>query len=77
MDHIIYLAAETIRITGILLQPVMPTKMGQMLDMLGVDAENRTLEHAELGKDLSYGTSKVDLGRGLIGVLFPPLDSDE
>lgn len=77
IDRIIYLSAEALRIAGILLQPVMPEKMPRMLDMLGVSQEARTLEYAEVGKDKEYGTSSVELGRGVEGTLFPPLACDE
>jgi methionyl-tRNA synthetase len=55
----------------------MPTKAARLLDMLGVDSANRTLDHARVGADFEYGTSKVDLGKGHKGVLFPPLISKE
>ena len=72
---IIYLVAETLRKVGILLQPFMPNKARQLLDMLGVSEQRRTFDWT--GKvDDSYGTSKVDLGRGIKGVLFRPLQSD-
>jgi methionyl-tRNA synthetase len=54
----------------------MPDKAARLLDMLGVDATKRTLEHARVGMDFDYGTSKVPLGKGHKGVLFPPLISD-
>ncbi len=75
LDQIIFVAAEAIRIAAILLQPFMPAKMERLLDMLGVRPEARSFEFAELGKDFAYGESKVDLGRGHVGVLFPPLTS--
>lgn len=51
----------------------MPTKMGMLLDMMGVEAGKRRFEHAVFGKDLTYGTPAVDLGRpGEFNSLFPP-----
>jgi methionyl-tRNA synthetase len=41
---------ETLRICGILLQPFIPTKSAQLLDHLGVTAEERTWEFAEIAK---------------------------
>ncbi|KAH0541657.1 hypothetical protein FGG08_003888 [Glutinoglossum americanum] len=76
LNRIIYLSAEAIRVCGILLQPYMPGKMAQLMDILGVDPERRTFEHAKLGRDTAYGTPKTDLGRGLEKVLFPPLISE-
>ena len=72
---VIYLATETLRKAGILLQPFMPHKAAEMLDMLGVDGTRRTFEWATKVDD-SYGTSKVEVGQGTKGVLFGPLQSD-
>ncbi|KAL9079778.1 MAG: hypothetical protein Q9157_001350 [Trypethelium eluteriae] len=71
----VYLTAETLRKVGILLQPFMPNKAAQLLDTLGVDQERRTFDWVEKVDD-SYGTSKVEVGRGVEGVLFGPLQSD-
>ena len=76
LNTVIYLAVEALRISGIMLQPYMPAKSALLLDMLGVDESKRTLEHANVGRDFNYGTSKVELGKGHVGVLFPPLTSD-
>ncbi|KAI9841209.1 MAG: methionyl-tRNA synthetase [Sclerophora amabilis] len=76
VDLTIYLSTETLRICGILLQPYMPNKAAELLDMLGVAAGNRTFTSARLDRDAEYGESKVELGRGTEGVLFPPLNSD-
>jgi methionyl-tRNA synthetase len=54
----------------------MPNKASRLLDMLGVDENSRTFAHARPGRDSEYGTSKVPLGKGTQGVLFPPLTSD-
>ncbi|KAJ0334369.1 hypothetical protein COL5a_000426 [Colletotrichum fioriniae] len=71
--EVIYYASEAVRSAGILLQPVMPTKMGMLLDMMGVEAGKRRFEHAVFGNDLTYGTPAVDLGRpGEFNSLFPP-----
>ncbi|MCJ1255002.1 methionyl-tRNA synthetase [Lignoscripta atroalba] len=76
LNSVIYLCAESLRICGILLQPYMPEKMRQLLDMLGVPNDDRMFENALLGSDSRYGAPMVDLGRGHAGVLFPPLRSD-
>lgn len=46
----LFFGSETLRIAGILLQPFMPTKAAQLLDMLGVDAARRRWEDCEVGK---------------------------
>lgn len=77
VDKIIYLAAEALRITGIMLQPYMPNKSKHLLDQLGVDESRRTFKYCKPGGDLDYGTSFVELGANYKGVLFPPLPSEE
>lgn len=78
VDEIIFLAAELLRVAGILLQPFMPNKAKMLLDLLGVRDDRRTIDWAHPGKDRDYGTPKegVKVGSGFSGVLFPPLDSD-
>ncbi|KAI4104983.1 MAG: hypothetical protein LQ339_003600 [Xanthoria mediterranea] len=76
VDGIIYLCAESIRICGILLQPVMPQRMKHLLDLMGVDEGRRTFQDAVVGADGEYGVPKVAVGRGREGVVFPMLDSD-
>lgn len=76
MDTIIYMSAEMLRLSGIMLQPFMPGKAAKLLDMLGVEQDNRTWEHAVLGVDKSYGKPDMPLGSGQMGTLFPPLTSD-
>lgn len=77
VDRTIYLAAEALRITGILLQPYMPNKAKTLLDQLGVQEDRRTLVDCQPGADLDYGTPTVALGSKHEGVLFPPLASEE
>ncbi|KAB2570076.1 Aminoacyl-tRNA synthetase class 1a Anticodon-binding protein [Lasiodiplodia theobromae] len=74
VDRTIFLCAETLRIAAILLQPYMPGKSAELLDMLGVNEDKRSFEFAEVCKDLDYGTSKVDLKKT---VLFPRIGIDE
>ena len=76
VDVVVYLCAEALRVCAILLQPYMPDKAAELLDMLGVAADRRGFDAARVGLDADYGKSKVDLGRGHAGVLFPPLRSD-
>lgn len=76
VDCTIYHCAEATRIVGILLQPYMPGKSAELLDMLGVDASRRTFDDARLGADYDYGVPKVPLGRDSWDALFPPLPVD-
>ncbi len=76
MNSCIYLCAESLRVCGILLQPFMPDKAAQLLDMLGVDHGRRGFSFARMDADDSYGSSFVELGRGYYHTLFPPLRSE-
>ncbi|KAI9648132.1 methionyl-tRNA synthetase [Ciborinia camelliae] len=69
----VYHTAEAVRIVGILLQPFMPAKSSQILDMIGVKPERRGYEFAGKGADLSYGDPMAPLGRCAWDGLFPPL----
>ena len=73
LNHYVWLAAEALRHAAILLQPFMPNKAAQLADMLGIQEDRRTLAWAQLGKDQSYGASRIELGAGTNGTLFPPL----
>lgn len=73
---VIYYAAESMRICGILLQPFMPSKMKRLLDMLGVADDRRLYDHSTFGADLDYGVPKCDLGKGADDSLFPPLTAE-
>jgi methionyl-tRNA synthetase len=73
VERTIYNCAESIRIVGILLQPYMPIKASQLLDMLGVDESKRTFDHAKIGADGTYGQAKLPLGSTSWDALFPPL----
>ncbi|KAI8071664.1 tRNA synthetases class I (M)-domain-containing protein [Gongronella butleri] len=66
LDAVLYYALESCRLAGILLQPVMPTKMGELLTRLGVPADHRSLLHTQLTHPLR------PLGPAS-GVLFPKL----
>ncbi|TVY51260.1 putative methionine--tRNA ligase, mitochondrial [Lachnellula cervina] len=73
IERTIFHCAEAIRIVGILLQPYMPTKAAQLLDMLGVDEGHRTFDYARLDADYTYGTPKLPSGKRDFDSLFPPL----
>jgi methionyl-tRNA synthetase len=76
INRTVYHCAEATRIVGILLQPYMPGKSAELLDMLGVDKSRRTFDDARLGADFDYGVPKVPLGRDSWDALFPPLPVD-
>ncbi|EME39260.1 hypothetical protein DOTSEDRAFT_159472 [Dothistroma septosporum NZE10] len=76
VDRCIFLAAETLRLVGILLQPFIPNAASKQLDMLGVAEDRRSFDWAIIGKDETYGTPMISLGKGKDDVLFPPLTSN-
>ena len=76
IDRVIYMAAEALRLVGIMLQAFIPSSAKRLLDMLGVAEERRNWEWCEMGKDDAYGVPFVSLGKGEKGVLFPRLTSD-
>jgi methionyl-tRNA synthetase len=77
VDQAVFLAAESCRIVGILLQPFIPEKSSEVLDRLGVDPERRTIQDAVLFADDSYGTPLVPLGTGAQSSIFPPLPVED
>lgn len=72
---VLYLVGETLRMVGILLQPVMPEKSTLLLDLLEVSPEKRWLENAKFNSDSDFGPRAPSETRGNFGdkVLFPPL----
>ncbi|KAG6273879.1 hypothetical protein E4U49_007074 [Claviceps purpurea] len=81
LNLVIYNAAEALRIAAILLQPIMPTKAGLMLDELGVAEDRRTVQYAVKGKDSLYGIDlSIDDGSGRMNKwksIFPPMPDAE
>lgn len=75
LDRVIFLCAESIRICGILLQPYMPAKMKQLLDMLGVAEDARSYANTMLGSDQDFGLPAPSPETDKQGVLFPTLSS--
>ncbi|KAI7867873.1 tRNA synthetases class I (M)-domain-containing protein [Spinellus fusiger] len=69
LDAVLFYTTEACRISGTLLQPVMPTKMRTLLDRLGVSLDQRTFIHAKLG---AMGEQQRALGNDT-GVLFNKL----
>ncbi|RDW68453.1 putative methionyl-tRNA synthetase [Coleophoma crateriformis] len=56
----IYYSVEAIRITGILLQPYMPNKASELLDLIGVEKTRRGFEFTAIGSDTDYGSPLID-----------------
>ncbi|KAJ3960772.1 methionyl-tRNA synthetase [Colletotrichum tropicale] len=78
LHECIFYTAEASRVAGILLQPVMPTKMGLLLDTMGVDVGKRRFQDATFGADLTYGVPVRDPGKeGKWNALFPPQAAEE
>lgn len=76
-QRIIYNVSESLRISGILLQPFMPSKSQELLDLLCVDTSDmskRSFSASKFGSDLDYG-DQVDKPNRKI--LFPPLVIEE
>ncbi|KAI8099181.1 tRNA synthetases class I (M)-domain-containing protein [Halteromyces radiatus] len=65
-NQVLYYALESCRVAGILLQPVMPTKMDELLSRLGVPENQRSFSDAALSCEMRL------LGPST-GVLFPRL----
>ncbi|UKZ46168.1 hypothetical protein TrVGV298_000367 [Trichoderma virens] len=79
LNWVIFNSAEALRIAGILLQPIMPTKASELLDALGVRSDRRTIEFAAKGKDADYGTESKPVEPGprmsKWDTIFPPTPS--
>ncbi|PKY56699.1 hypothetical protein RhiirA4_549355 [Rhizophagus irregularis] len=74
VNNILFYSVETVRISGILLQPVMPTKMSELLDRLGIQKDQRTWEYARFGRgwDLNNNHNrKIKFHHDEKSVLFP------
>ena len=57
-----YLAAlETLRITGILLQPFIPLTSAKLLDGLDISVDERSVEYARVGKGEVGGGLVMDV----------------
>ncbi|KAJ6125062.1 hypothetical protein N7471_012379 [Penicillium samsonianum] len=73
-QRVIYNVAESLRIAGILLQPFMPGKSHDLLELLRVntsDPSKRAFAATAYGSDPDYGEGVKK------GVLFPPLLTEE
>ena len=68
----LFFASETLRIAGIVLQPIMPTKSTDLLNALGVQAGRRAWADAKVG---GGGERVMSPAKGVL--LFPPVDSED
>jgi len=64
-------AIETLRIAGILLQPFIPTKAGELLSALRVGEEYRASEYARVGRGQVYADGEGE-GKIKSGVMLFP-----
>ncbi|GAA5800065.1 hypothetical protein HPULCUR_005487 [Helicostylum pulchrum] len=67
LDTVLFYSLEACRIAGILLQPVMPTKMERLLTRLGVSESDRYFKDACKLTQTERPLGEID------GVLFPRL----
>ncbi|KAK0720061.1 tRNA synthetases class I (M)-domain-containing protein [Lasiosphaeris hirsuta] len=74
LNRTIYFSAESLRLAGILLQPVMPEKSAELLDILGVANDKRQVQNAALYSDFDYGVPAYMPGPD---GLFPPRGLDD
>ncbi len=56
METVLYVTAEVVRVVALLAQPVMPTAMAKMLDLLGVEPDARDFAFADAAHALRPGT---------------------
>ncbi|KAK0752035.1 putative METHIONYL-TRNA SYNTHETASE, mitochondrial [Schizothecium vesticola] len=73
----IYLASESLRLVGILLQPFIPDMAAHLLDIMGVAADKRQLSDARPRSDVNYGEPIRSPGKDLWDSLAPPLPLEE
>lgn len=77
LEWVIFNSAEALRIAGILLQPIMPSKAARLLDEMGVKPERRTVAFASVGADVDYGTGPAAGITKKWDTIFPPTPSAE
>ncbi|CAG8475282.1 2460_t:CDS:2 [Acaulospora colombiana] len=73
LNRSLFFSAETSRMAGILLQPVMPTKMSELLDGLGVGKDERKWSDAKLGNGWPIVRNGGTMKFNVKGLLFPKL----
>lgn len=58
-DLIIFTALDSLRVILIILQSIVPKYSTLLLDKLKVDNNNRTVDYAKIGSDLTYGKNSI------------------
>ncbi|RKF59738.1 putative methionine--tRNA ligase, mitochondrial [Golovinomyces cichoracearum] len=71
LAEIIYHCAESLRIVGILLQPFMPGKSADLLDMLCVYTHRRSFTFAKLGADFDFGNKTTSQKNQMLFPMLP------
>jgi methionyl-tRNA synthetase len=57
MATILYVTAEVLRVVGVFVQPFMPAKMGELLDVLAIPRDARSFDKATAGHRLAVGAA--------------------
>ena len=67
MRLVLYVTLEALRISAILLQPIMPASMGKLLNLIGVPADRRTFAALEAGDAAGQlgAPHRLEAGRAL------------
>ncbi|HMP90411.1 MAG TPA: methionine--tRNA ligase [Kiritimatiellia bacterium] len=71
LAHTLYTTAEALRVASVLLTPVMPAKMAEIREVLGL----KEGEHADLQSCLKYGLLVSGSALGPVKPLFPRIDT--
>lgn len=67
---VVIYAKETLRISSILLQPIMPSKCSELLDRLDIDPSCRSFQNADISINENIIDKPVKKSKQ---VLFPPV----
>ncbi|GJJ78642.1 methionyl-tRNA synthetase [Entomortierella parvispora] len=74
LNDVLWYAMESTRIAGIMLQPIMPTKAAEILDILAIDPDERTWEFVHIGRGwANTGTEQRRLSELSCEPVFPHL----
>lgn len=73
LDVVLWHTMEAVRLSALMLQPIMPSKTSEILDQLDIRKDERTWEFAKLGRGWETEREKR---RVVIGgpPMFPPLN---
>ncbi|KAJ1678844.1 methionyl-tRNA synthetase, partial [Spiromyces aspiralis] len=73
LQVVLFYALETARIAGVLLQPIIPTKSTELLDVLGVSADERRWHNSEFGTGWTT-TQSGAVAAASVKPLFPRIE---